>query len=266
MAKRARVPGMLCPPWLTFQLQSYLTCKKAFAAVWCRTSLIRGCSLRTLTVWRGDLPPDLLYAHPLHSLRLAVPLTFALELSKLPHLQRLQLSALPSPGYGACREHAALRQAHVYLQHDLANLPRQLERLTVGGSWQVDPHAWGTAMRQLAELFPGLQELQLDGGVLCQADIRLPSSLRELRLEMGAEEFFVTHALQLTRLVAHGIPAHVVVKVDIGGGFDRLVLPARQSMLPIAVAHHVRNWIADAQADLEFHDPSDAELYAGFLG
>lgn len=275
MAKRiCRIPGMLCPPWLTFLLQAYLPSKKAFAAVWCRTSLIRGCCLRTLVVKHVQMPAELLYAQGAHlqRLHLAVPLTFALELDKLPHLEQLQLSALPSPDYAlACCQHPSLRQAHVYLQHDLAKLPRQLERLTVGGSWQVDSHAWGTAVRQLAELFPGLQELQLDGGVLCQESatclIGLPSSLQELRLEMDAEEFFVTHALQLAHLVAHELQAHVVVKVDIGGGFDRLVLPARASRLsPMTVYGQVRDWIAAAQDDLEFHDPSDAELYAGFLG
>jgi hypothetical protein len=266
MAKRAKLlrdngRAWEFPPWLTLQLQPYLARRHAFAAVFCGTSLIRGCRLHHLVVRRGELPPALLYAQPLQSLRLGVPLAFELDLGRLPHLQRLRLGPT-ALGYSECRYHPALRKAHIYPQHGLAGLPHTLARLTVGGQQRRLPLQTG----ELHKLFPHLAELELDFTLLdfyCQP---LPHSLRELRLTMDAADFFEERTAELAWAVAWHIPRHVVIKVDIGGGFDQLVLAARERQRPSpAVDVDVRRWIQEEREDLEFHDPTDAELYAGFL-
>jgi hypothetical protein len=264
MAKRAKLlrengRAWEFPPWLTLQLQPYLARRHAFAAVFCGTSLIRGCCLHHLVVRRGELPPALLYAQPLQSLRLGVPLAFELDLGRLPHLQRLRLGPT-ALGYSECRYHPALREAHIYPQHGLAGLPCMLERLTVGGQWPLQLEA-------LHQLFPHLAELELDFTLLDFYRQSLPHSLRELRLTMDPTDFFEERTAELAWSVAWRIPRHVIIKVDIGGGFDRLVLAARDPQRPsLAVDVDVRCWIQEEREDLEFHDPTDAELYAGFLG
>lgn len=248
---------MLGPPWLTRKLQEYLTCRKAFALVWCRTSLIRSCCLRTVVVRHTRLPVDLLYAHglSLQQLHLAVPLECELDLSKLPRLQRLQLGPLPTPGWAPCCQHPSLRQARLYLQHmtsgcPLTKLPRQLTSLCLAGSWQaLSPEARLDIWRQLQldEQFPSLQELEMDGRMFGQAHVgwRLPPGLRELRLHMEPDEFRVCQAAPLAALVARIVPSSTVVRVNLGSGFDQLTrLSAQQPTRQVAC---VRQWIEAVQ-------------------